>query len=110
MSKESVDTLTEGGMVYVQDRGSRIIPGSPYIVSMESIDTLTEGGMVYGIPGQSRDLHSVYGVHRYSDRGLLGVCGSLENPGISIVSLESIDTLTEGGMVYVDPWTIPGSP
>ena len=72
-----------------------------------------------------------------TDRGLLGVCGSWDNPRISvvskeskdtlteggkvyygswdnprisIVSKESIDTLTEGGMVCVDPWTIPGSP
>ena len=56
--------------------------------------------------GQSWDLHSVYGVHRYSDRGWHGACGYLDNPGISIVSMESIDTLTEGGMVHVDPWTI----
>ena len=39
------------------------------------------------ISGQSKDLHSIYGVHRYSDRGLLGVCGSLDNPRISIVCI-----------------------
>ena len=57
------------------------------------------------IPGQSQDLQGVYGVHRYTDRGWQGVCGSWDNPGISMVSKESKDTLTEGGMVCV--W-IPG--
>ena len=37
------------------------------------------------------------------------VCASLDNSRISIVSKESKDNLTEGGMVYVDPGTIPGS-
>jgi hypothetical protein len=38
------------------------------------------------------------------------MCGSPDNPRMSIVSKESKDTLTEGGLVCVDPGTIPGCP
>ena len=62
------------------------------------------------ILGISYDLHTVYGVQRYTVRGWHGVCGSLDNPRISIVSKESKDTLSEGDMVDVDLWTIPESP
>ena len=105
---DSLDTMDRGwnGVCGFLDN-----PGIS-IVSKESIDTPPVRGLlcVCGSLDNPRISIVSYGVHRHSDRGLLGVCGFLDNPGISIVSKESIDTLTEGCLVYVNPWTIPGSP
>jgi hypothetical protein len=45
-----------------------------------------------------------------TEGGLVYACRSRDNPRMSTVSKESKDTLTEGGLVCVGPQTIPGCP
>ena len=79
---------------------------------MDSLETME-------IPGLSRNPHTPFhplsivskeSIDTLTEGCSVGVCGPLDNPRISIVSDGSIDTLTEGGKVYVDVGTLLGSP
>ncbi len=112
VSGESVGTLPRGYYIGWQPwiiRGCPGYPGNPWIlcqvsmdnpgmsrVSRESVDTLPWGYYIGWHPRIIRGYPEHPGIRGYSAKGVLYRLATMDYPGMSRVSRESVDTLPRG--------------